>query len=73
MSFSEVADALNKAIVEIQDKKKIFDSASEAVAKASNAYQKSVDDAQFLRSELEKSLNDSMGDKSNAGRVRISG
>jgi hypothetical protein len=69
--FTEVASALNKALDDIKAKKYVFDEASKAVNEASSAYQTSVDNAQFLREELEKSLNDSMGQKS--GRVRVSG
>lgn len=70
--FSEISAALEKALAEIKSKKSIFDEASKTVQFASAAYNSSVDNAQFLRDELEKSLNDSMGDKSNAGRVRVS-
>jgi hypothetical protein len=60
-SFQEVSDALAKALVDIKAKKEIFDKTSTAVQKASEEYQNSVNNAQYLRTELEKSLNDSMG------------
>lgn len=60
-SFKEISDSLSKALEAIKEKKDIFDKASIAVAKASTDYQESISNAQFLRDELNKSLNDSMG------------
>ncbi len=59
--FTEVSDALAKALVIIKAKKDIFDSASKAVQKASEEYEQAKADASYLRNELMKSLNDSMG------------
>lgn len=70
--FSEIADNLNKAIVKIQEKKKVFDAATKAVEVASNDYNESIANAQNLRDMLNKSLNDTMGDPTAGGRVRQS-
>lgn len=71
-SFSEISEALNKALVEIKTKKDVFDKATAAVTKASEEYQNSIQNAQFLRTELEKTLNDTMGEIPGTGRVRVS-
>lgn len=72
VSFSQIADELSKAISNIEIKKKAFDEVSSAVSKASNEYQEAINNAQSLRDMLNKSLNDTMGDPSNSGRVRQS-
>lgn len=69
--FTEVAAALDKALAEIKSKKEKFDEATKTVNETSKAYEEAKSNAQFLRDEMEKSLNDSMGAPS--GRVRVSG
>lgn len=60
-SFTEVSLALSKALEDIKEKKEVFDKATAAVNAASKEYNSSIENAQFLRNELEKTLNDSMG------------
>jgi hypothetical protein len=60
-TFQEVSDALAKAIIEIKSKKEVFDKASSAVNVASADYNTAISNAQYLRDELTKVMNDSMG------------
>jgi hypothetical protein len=70
ITFSEISTMLDKAMVDIVEKKKVFDKATLAVQVASSSYQDALNKAKVLRVKLNDKLNETLGSESD--RIRIS-